>query len=60
MSRLLLISNSTMHGRGYLDPVDAEIKDFVGDRTRIVFVCRMLLQPQPSTERLFVNGPARH
>lgn len=38
MSRLLLISNSTVHGRGYLDHVEAEIKDFVGDRTRIVFV----------------------
>jgi dipeptidase E len=38
MSRLLLISNSTVHGRGYLDHVEAEIKDFVGNRTRVVFV----------------------
>jgi len=38
MSRLLLISNSTVHGRGYLDHVETEIKDFVGNRTRVVFV----------------------
>ena len=38
MSRLLLISNSTVHGRGYLDHVEAEIKDFVGNRTCVVFV----------------------
>ena len=38
MSRLLLISNSTVHGRGYLDHVEAEIRDFVGGRTRTVFV----------------------
>lgn len=38
MSRLLLISNSTVHGRGYLDHVEAEIRDFIGDRSRVVFV----------------------
>lgn len=38
MSRLLLISNSTVHGRGYLDHVVPEIRDFVGKRTRVVFV----------------------
>jgi len=38
MSRLLLISNSTVHGRGYLDHVEAEIRDFVGGRTRVVFI----------------------
>jgi len=38
MSRLLLISNSTVHGRGYLDHVESEIRDFVENRTRIVFV----------------------
>ena len=38
MSRLLLISNSTVHGRGYLDHVEAELKDFIGNRTRVVFV----------------------
>ena len=37
MSRLLLISNSTSHGRGYLDHVEAEIRDLVGDRVRVVF-----------------------
>jgi dipeptidase E len=38
MSRLLLISNSTVHGRGYLDHVETEIRDFVGGRTRAVFI----------------------
>lgn len=38
MSQLLLISNSTVHGRGYLDHVEPEIKDFLGHRTRVVFV----------------------
>jgi dipeptidase E len=38
MSGLLLVSNSTVHGRGYLDHVTAEIKDFVGSRTRLVFI----------------------
>lgn len=38
MSRLLLVSNSTVHGRGYLDHVESEIRDFVGNRTRVVFV----------------------
>jgi len=38
MSRLLLISNSTVHGRGYLDHVESEMQDFVSDRTRVVFV----------------------
>jgi len=38
MPRLLLISNSTVHGQGYLDHVEGEIRDFVGNRTRLVFV----------------------
>jgi dipeptidase E len=37
-SRLLLISNSTVHGSGYLDHVEAEIRHFVGNRTRIAFI----------------------
>jgi dipeptidase E len=36
--RLLLISNSTLHGSGYLDHVEAEIKDFLGRPSRILFV----------------------
>jgi dipeptidase E len=38
MSRLLLISNSTSHGGGYLDHAEAEIRDFVGKRTRVAFI----------------------
>jgi dipeptidase E len=36
--RLLLISNSTQHGSGYLDHAEKEIRDFVGRGTRVVFV----------------------
>lgn len=38
MRRLLLISNSTLYGSGYLDHAANEIRDLVGDRTRVVFV----------------------
>jgi dipeptidase E len=38
MSRLLLISNSTLHGSGYLDHAEAEIRDFIGERVRVVFI----------------------
>ena len=36
--RLLLISNSTMHGGGYLEHCTAEIRDFLGSRKRVLFV----------------------
>jgi dipeptidase E len=36
--RLLLISNSTCHGRGYLDHCAEEIRAFLGDRRRLAFV----------------------
>jgi dipeptidase E len=36
--RLLLISNSTLYGSGYLDHAEAEIRDFLGDVKRVLFV----------------------
>ena len=36
--RLLLISNSTQHGRGYLDHAIAEVDDFLRAARRLVFV----------------------
>jgi dipeptidase E len=36
-SRILLISNSTVHGRGYLDHVDDEIKTFLGPPKNVLF-----------------------
>src|SRR6266581_4601774 len=36
--RLLLISNSTLHGSGYLDHAEAEIRDFLGEAARVAFV----------------------
>lgn len=38
MSRLLLISNSSLHGSGYLDHAESEIRDFLKDAARIAFV----------------------
>jgi len=36
-SRVLLISNSTVHGRGYLDHVEDEIKAFLGPAKAVLF-----------------------
>ncbi|MGH9880529.1 MAG: dipeptidase PepE [Pyrinomonadaceae bacterium] len=36
--RLLLISNSTLHGSGYLDHAEGEIRTFLGPLERILFV----------------------
>lgn len=38
MSRVLLISNSTLFGGGYLDHAEGEIRDFLGDVRRVLFV----------------------
>src|ERR1700758_766801 len=37
VQRILLVSNSTVYGRGYLDHVEQEIKAFLGDGKRILF-----------------------
>ena len=36
-NRVLLISNSTVYGRGYLDHVESEIKSFLGRARRVLF-----------------------
>lgn len=36
--RLLLISNSTLYGSGYLDHAEAELRSFLGDVKRVLFV----------------------
>ena len=36
--RILLISNSTLHGSGYLDHAETEIRSFVGDAKHVLFV----------------------
>ena len=36
--RVLLISNSTLHGSGYLDHAESEIRDFLGAPSRLLFV----------------------
>jgi dipeptidase E len=35
--RVLLISNSTVYGRGYIDHVESEIKSFIGSARRVLF-----------------------
>src|SRR6185312_4014773 len=36
--RLLLISNSTLHGSGYLDHAEAELREVLGETKRVLFV----------------------
>jgi len=38
MKRLLLISNSTLHGSGYLDHAEPEIRETLGSSKRVLFV----------------------
>lgn len=38
MKRVLLISNSTLYGSGYLDHAEAEIRDFLGEVRHVLFV----------------------
>src|SRR6266481_1488727 len=35
--KVLLISNSTVYGRGYLDHVESEIRSFLGSAQRVLF-----------------------
>jgi dipeptidase E len=36
--RVLLISNSTLYGSGYLDHAESELRDFLGNARRVLFV----------------------
>lgn len=38
MRKILLISNSTLHGSGYLDHAASEIQDFLGAASRVLFI----------------------
>jgi dipeptidase E len=38
MKRVLLISNSTLYGSGYLDHAESEIRDFLGEAKKVLFV----------------------
>jgi dipeptidase E len=38
MKKLLLISNSTLHGSGYLDHCAGEIKEFLGEIENVLFI----------------------
>jgi dipeptidase E len=38
MKQLLLISNSTQYGTGYLDHAEVEIRTFLGRSARVAFV----------------------
>jgi dipeptidase E len=49
--RLLLISNSTMHGGGYLEHCGTEIRDFLGPRKRVLFVPYALFDHDAYTAR---------
>jgi len=49
--RLLLLSNSTSHGQGYLDHAMPEISDFLGMVKRILFVPYALFDVEAYTEK---------
>jgi dipeptidase E len=49
--RVLLISNSTMHGGGYLEHCAHEIRDFLGDKKRVLFVPYALHDHDVYTEK---------
>jgi dipeptidase E len=36
--RVLLISNSTLYGSGYLDHAEAEVRDFLGNAVQVLFI----------------------
>ena len=36
--RVLLISNSTLYGSGYLDHAETEIRDFLGNVSEVLFI----------------------
>jgi dipeptidase E len=38
LTKLLLISTSTVHGTGYLDHAEQEIREMMGDARRIIFI----------------------
>lgn len=46
MKRILLISNSTLYGGGYLDHAETEIRSFLGDLKRVLFVPYALFDRQ--------------
>ncbi|MEN3328704.1 MAG: dipeptidase [Acidobacteriota bacterium] len=48
--RVLLISNSTLHGSGYLDHAESEIRSFLGDAKRVLFVPYALCDRDKYTE----------
>lgn len=48
--RLLLISNSTLHGSGYLDHAEAEIRDFLAESPPVLFVPYALFDRDAYTE----------
>ena len=49
--RLLLISNSTMHGQGYLDHAEANIREVLGGARNVLFVPFALHDRAAYTER---------
>jgi len=49
--RVLLISNSTHHGSGYLDHAEPEIRDFLGGIKEILFVPFALYDPDAYTRQ---------
>jgi dipeptidase E len=52
LRQLLLISNSTQHGRGYLDHAESEIRTLVGTRKRVILVPHALRDRRAYAEKV--------
>ena len=52
MMRLLLISSSVVHGFGYLDHAESEIRSFLGNARRVAFVPFALFERDAYAERV--------
>ena len=50
--KILLISNSTLHGSGFLDHAETEIRDFLGQVRRVLFVPFALRDQDGYAERV--------
>lgn len=50
--RLLLLSSSNLHGYGYLDHSEPEIRSFLGERRRVAFVPHALREREAYTDTI--------
>ena len=57
IKRVLLVSNSTLYGSSYLDHAESEIRDFLGNVGRVLFVPYALYDRDLTTGQKLDNLP---